>query len=70
MTTSNNTYDIFFNDSENSNNKGFALSLEDAKAYISRYNGTNESYFSDYKGGTVSIVCNETEETVYEEEVK
>jgi len=70
MTTSNNTYDIFFNDSENSNKKGFALSLEDAKAYISRYNGTNESYFSDYKGGTVSIVCNETEETVYEEEVK
>lgn len=70
MTTSNNTYDIFFNDSENSNNKGFALSLEDAKAYISRYNGTNESYFSDYKGGIVSIVCNETEETVYEEEVK
>jgi hypothetical protein len=70
MTTSNNTYDIFFNDSDNSNNKGFALSLEDAKAYINRYNGTNESYFADYKGGTVSIVCNETEETVYEEEVK
>lgn len=70
MTTSNNTYDIFFNDSENSNNKGFALSLEDAKAYINRYNGTNESYFADYKGGTVSIVCNETEETVHEEEVK
>ena len=28
MTTSNNTYDIFFNDSENSNNKGFSISLE------------------------------------------
>lgn len=70
MTTSNNTYDIFFNDSENSNNKGFAISLEDAKAYINSYNGTNESYFADYKGGTVSIVCNETEETVHEEEVK
>lgn len=70
MSTSNNTYDIFFNDSENSNNKGFAISLEDAKAYINRYNGTNESYFADYKGGTVSIVCNETEETVHEEEVK
>lgn len=70
MTTSNNTYDIFFNDSENSNNKGFALSLEDAKAYIANNNGTNNSYFADYKGGTVSIVCNETNETVYEEEVK
>lgn len=65
-----NTYDIHFNDSDNSNQKGFALSLEDAKAYINRYNGTDESYFADYKGGTVSIVCNETEETVHEEEVK
>lgn len=69
MTNSNNTYDILFNDNENSNNKGFVLSLEDAKAYIKRYNGTNESYFADYKGGTVSIVCNETEETVFETEV-
>lgn len=69
MTQANNTYDIIFNDGENSNNKGFALSLEDAKAYINRYNGTNESYFADYKGGTVSIVCNETEETVFETEV-
>lgn len=70
MTNSNNTYDIFFNDSENSNNKGFVLPLEDAKAYINRYNGTNESYFADYKGGIVSIVCNETQETVFETEVK
>lgn len=70
MTTSNNTYDIVFNDNENSNNKGFAISLEDAKSYIERNNGTNESYFADYKGGTVSIVCNETEETVFETEIK
>lgn len=63
------TYDIHFNDSENSSNKGFAIKLDDAKSYISRYNGTNESYFADYNGGTVSIVCNETGETVYEEEV-
>lgn len=27
-------------------------------------------YFEDYKGGTVQIVCNETEEVVYEEAVK
>lgn len=64
------TYDIYFNDSENSNNKGFELSLEEAKAYIDQYNGTNESYFEDYKGGIVSIVDNDTEETVYEEEIK
>lgn len=63
------TYDVYFNDAENSNNKGFEYSYEDAMNYIKTYNGTNESYFEDYKGGTVSIVDNETGETVYEEEV-
>lgn len=38
--------------------------------YIKAYNGTNESYFEDYKGGTVSIYCNETEEDVYTEVIK
>ena len=60
-----NTYDIYFNDSENSNNKGFNMTLEEAKEYIRIYNGTNESYLADYKGGTVSIVCNENGEEVY-----
>ena len=60
-----NTYDFYFNDSENSNNKGFNMTLEEAKEYIRIYNGTNESYFADYKGGTVSIVCNENGEEVY-----
>jgi hypothetical protein len=64
-----NTYDIVFNDNENSNNKGFAFSLEDAKHYIEKNNGTDESYFADYKGGTVSIVCNETSETIFETEI-
>lgn len=63
------TYDVHFNDSENSNNKGFKLTFDEAKAYIEANNGTDESYFADYKGGTVSIVCNETGETVYETEV-
>ncbi len=69
MENLNQTFDIFFNDDNNSSNKGFAISLEDAKNYIERNNGTNESYFADYKGGTVSIVCNETEETVFETEI-
>ena len=64
------TYDVYFNDAENSNNKGFRASFEEAKSYIERYNGTNNSYFEDYKGGTVSIVCNETGETVYEEAIR
>ena len=63
-------YDIYFNDDTDSNNKGFEYSYDEAKAYIDTYNGTNESYFEDYKGGTVSIVCNETEETIYEEGIR
>lgn len=61
------TYDIYFNDDTSSNNKGFKTTLEECKSYIELYNGTNESYFEDYKGGVVSIVCNETEEEVYSE---
>lgn len=64
------TYDIYFNDDTDSNNKGFKNTLEYCKGYIDSYNGTNESYFEDYKGGTVSIVCNETSESVYEMDVK
>ena len=62
-----NTYDVVFNDENNSNNKGFAIGLSEAKDYIKTYNGTRESYFKDYKGGTVSIVCNETGDLIYEE---
>lgn len=64
------TYDIYFDDAEKSNNKGFKMNIEEAKDYINQYNGTNDSYFADYKGGIVSIVCNETGEEVYSEEVK
>lgn len=64
------TYDVHFNDENDSNNKGFQYSLEDAKGYIDSNNGTNESYFEDYKGGVASVVCNETGETVYEIEIK
>ena len=61
------TYYIYFNDSIDSNNKGFSMSLEECKDWIE--NNRGESYFNDYKGGTVSIVCNETGETVYEENI-
>ena len=64
------TYDVVFNDNVNSNNKGFAETLDYCKHYIQIYNGTNESYFEDYKGGLVQIVCNETEEVAYEEIIK
>lgn len=64
------TFDVVFHDNSNSNNKGFEYTLEDAISYIKRYNGTNESYFEDYKNGTVQVVCNQTEEAVYEEVIK
>jgi hypothetical protein len=65
----NKTYNVVFNDQTNSNDLGFTISLSDAKNYIQTYNGTNKSYFEGYKGGIVSIVCNETDEIVFETEV-
>ena len=64
------TYDVHFNDSEDSVSKGFEETIEFCRDYISTCNGTDTSYFGDFKTGIVSIVCNETGETVYEEEVK
>lgn len=66
----NSTYDIVFNSNTSSNAKGFKKSIEECQKYIAMHNGTNTSYFEDYKGGSVSIVCNETEEVVFEAEVK
>lgn len=64
------TYDVVFNDDNNSNSKGWKESLEYCKDYVQHNNGTNESYFEDYKGGIVQVICNETDEVVYEEEVR
>lgn len=60
------TFDVYFHDSENSNNKGFEQTLEYCREYIRSNAGSEESYFADYKGGIASIVCNETDETVEE----
>lgn len=64
------TYDVHFNDNNSSNNKGFKGTLKEAKDWIKFHNGTNHSYFANYKGGTVSVVCNETEEVVFQTKVK
>ena len=64
------TYDVHFNDDNNSNNKGFSESLEYCQEYINIHNGTNHSYFEDYKGGNVSIICNETDGIIHTEIVK
>lgn len=70
MNTSKKNFDVVFNDDCDSNSKGFSESYEYCLDYIKTYNGTNESYFADYKGGTVSIVNNDTEEYVYNETIK
>lgn len=64
------TYDIFFHSNTSVDNKGFHISLQDAKDYIKTHNGTDHSYFADYKGGNVCIVCNQTDEEVYSEIIK
>ena len=63
------TYDVHFNDDQDSNNKGFELTIQECKDYIEANNGNTTSYFGDYKGGTVSVVENETGETIFETEI-
>lgn len=69
------TFDIQFNDSSDSDSKGFKVSEEYAREHVKNNNhGSHDisSVWHSYKltGGTVSIVCNETGETVHEEPVK
>lgn len=63
------TYDVHFNNSENSNSKGFKKDIRACVLYIREHNSTNDSYFADYKGGTVSIVCNDTGRIIYSEDI-
>lgn len=63
------TYNVVFNNDKSSNDKGFALTKEECINYIDLNNGTSHSYFADYKGGTVSVVCNETGDVVFSTEV-
>ena len=55
------TYDVVFNDDYASDSKGWHETKEECINYTQTYNGTNESYFEDYKGGVVQVVCNETD---------
>lgn len=64
------TYDVVFDDGESSASKGFEQTLNECKAYIERYNGADEYYFEGFKSGVVSIRCNETDEVVYQEDIK
>lgn len=63
-------YDIVFHGNNGFNSKGFEETFEYCRAYIDMYNGTNESYFADYKGGVVQIVNVINGDVDYEEEVE
>jgi cystathionine beta-lyase/cystathionine gamma-synthase len=70
---SNNTekiYDVVFDDETSSNNKGFKETYSYCEKYIRTNNGTDTSYFKDYKNGTVSIINIETGDVIYSEIVK
>jgi hypothetical protein len=60
------TYNVYFNDSENANDIGGKNTLEYCQSVIKL---KRSEYFDCYKNGTVSIVCNETEKTIFEKSI-
>lgn len=64
------TYDVVFNDEENSNSKGFNENQEYCINWIECNRSDKSTYFGDYANGTVSIICNETGEEVYSEDIQ
>jgi len=69
-TETNETFDVVFESENSSNSKGFKCNYDYCYEYIQVNNGTNNSYFADYKNGIVSIICNETGESLYSEIIK
>lgn len=59
-------YNVHFNDDYSSDSYGVLFTLQEAKSFIRRNNGSDYSYFADYKGGVVSIYDTITGETIYE----
>lgn len=65
------TYDVVFNDDEDSNAAGLNGSYDLCRDYIEQNNGTDYGYFEDYKGGTVGIICNDEDAgEIYSEAVR
>ena len=65
----NGTYDVMFNDDCDSNNVGIHGSYSECLTWIENNRNDSSTYFGDYKGGTVSIICEELEEYVYNESI-
>lgn len=64
------TFDVVFHNQESSNSKGFKLTYQECQDYIDSNMGTDNSYFADYKGGTVCIVCDYNGNIIYQQDVK
>lgn len=63
------SFDVQFDNDTSSDCEGFNISYNDCKQWIEFNRNDKTTYFGDYKGGTVSIVCNETGEIVYSEPI-
>ncbi|MDY5353337.1 MAG: hypothetical protein SPG69_04815 [Bacteroides pyogenes] len=64
------TYDVVFNDSFDSNSKNIHGTIEECRDWIKKNRNDKSTYFGDYVGGTVSIICEQSGETVYEETIE
>jgi hypothetical protein len=60
------SYDVTFEDAENSSSKGFSMSVEECKSWI--MNNRDDSLFKEYQGGMVFIVSRDGE-IQYSEEI-
>ena len=69
MTTQKLTYDIVFRAENYQEQKGLNATLDYCKHYIARHNYSSGSYFRNYSGGKVEIVCKETSEVVQSERI-
>lgn len=63
------TYDVQFDDDTDGNRQGINGTYQQCINWIELNRNDKSTYFGDYKGGTASIVCVETGEVVYSEEI-
>lgn len=64
------TYNVEFNDYNDSNSVNIHGTIDECMSYIHCNKNDESTYFGDYKGGTVSIVCEQTGEEVYSEDIE
>lgn len=63
------TYDVQFDDDTDSNSLGINGTYQECIDWIDCNRHDKSTYFGDYVGGTVSVVCVESGEFIYSEEI-